>query len=221
MADVGTPHGAAFTGRAVVGDAWRRCWLDASLPYLTTSNDLHQVLAPGAPPGSLVVLVDAALATGAIIETIRTAGSTALLLAPTAMSAPVRSALGAGVSALITLGDSLAAMRAAIPLLATGGSYVSPAAARLLLDEYRTGSRDRRDTRDVVLTGRERAVLKAMVEGLTIKGTARHLGISIKTVEAHRGRLFARLRVSSQSEAITRALTDGRLLVPVEGRRTV
>jgi len=124
----------------------------------------------------------------------------------------VRSALRAGVQGFVTLGDPLEALRGAIAPLMAGGHYVSPGGARLLLDELRIRPGDRHDPPDVVLTGRERAVLQAMVDGLTTKSTARHLGISVKTVEAHRSRLFARLHVGSQSEAVTRALTDGRLL---------
>ena len=115
---------------------------------------------------------------------------------------------------MITLDDPLVAMRAAVAVLAQGRSYVSSTAAWVLLDEHRRRVNDSPDTFDVVLSGRERAVLQAMVDGLTTKAMARHLGISTKTVEAHRSRLFALLRVRSQAEAVTRALVDGHLLDP-------
>lgn len=159
-----------------------------------------------------MVLVDSASVSGPVLEALRQARSRVLLLAPSTMSRAVRVALRAGVDGLVTLDDPLAALGDAIALLTTGGSYVSPAAARLLLQEWRTGAGDRVETTDIVLSGRERAVLQAMVDGLTTKAMARQLGISIKTVEAHRGRLFTRLRVRSQSEAVTWALKDGRLL---------
>lgn len=213
-------QGAALTWRPVIGEAWRRAWIDASLPYLiTTSDRLHLLAAcrPGgdsASAGPVLVLVDSTLGGQDMIEGLRAAGASILLLSPSAISTPVRVALRAGIDGMITLSDPLVTMRAAIALLTGGDAYASPTAARLLLDEHRLGRHEQTDTLEVVLSGRERAVLQDMVDGLTTKATARHLGISTKTVEAHRSRLFARLRVRSQSEAVTRALADDRLLGP-------
>lgn len=210
-----TSQGAALTERAVIGEAWRRGWLDAGLPYLATSSDVQGLLAIGREhptKASLVVLVDIPLGTASVVEALRAAGVHILLLAPTAMSPPVRGALRSGVDGMITLGDPLLAMRSAIAALSAGRSYASPSAARLLFDEHRLRPDDRLGAVDIVLSGRERAVLQAMVDGMTNKATARYLGISPKTVEAHRSRIYVRLRVSTQSEAVTLALTDERIL---------
>ncbi len=207
-----TKIGASVTARTVVGEAWRRCCLQACVPHLATSADIGPVLAAaGDQSGSLVVLVDIGTATGDVVDALRRSGSTVLLLAAT-ISIPVRSALRTGVQGLITMDDSLSTMRGALDLLMTDIPYVSPAGGRLLLDDYRTGPGDQPGLLEVVLTPRERAVLQAMVDGLTTKATARHLGIAVKTVEAHRRRLFTRLQVSSQSEAVTHALTHSRLI---------
>lgn len=214
-------RGAACTERPVVGEAWRRSCELASLPYLTTSGPEELLVAARDSGGeALLVMVDGVLGADGVVGDLRAAGASVVLLTARVMSTPVRAALRAGVDGMITLGDPLETMQASIALLTEGASYVSPTAARLLLDEHRLPVRGGHDGLDVVLSGRERAVLQAMVDGLTTKATARHLGISTKTVEAHRSRLFTRLRVSSRSEAITRALTDATLLGPgpVSGR---
>jgi DNA-binding CsgD family transcriptional regulator len=53
-----------------------------------------------------------------------------------------------------------------------------------------------------VLTNREREVLGLVARGLAAKQVARHLGISPKTVERHKGHIFAKLGVSNQAAAV-------------------
>ena len=52
------------------------------------------------------------------------------------------------------------------------------------------------------LTGREREVLGLVARGMAAKQVARHLGISPKTVERHKGHIFAKLGVSNQAAAV-------------------
>jgi DNA-binding NarL/FixJ family response regulator len=59
------------------------------------------------------------------------------------------------------------------------------------------------------LTPRERQVLSLVAEGLAAKQVARQLGISHKTVERHKTRIFAKLRVPNQTAAVRVALADG------------
>ena len=56
------------------------------------------------------------------------------------------------------------------------------------------------------LTPREREVLAAALHGDSNKEVGRKLGISHRTVEIHRGRALAKLRVASPSELLRRAL---------------
>ena len=59
------------------------------------------------------------------------------------------------------------------------------------------------------LTAREREVLAALVGGKSNKMIARDLGLSPRTVEAHRAALMERLSVRSLAEAIRLALMAG------------
>lgn len=52
------------------------------------------------------------------------------------------------------------------------------------------------------LTNREREVLSLVARGMAAKQVARHLGISPKTVERHKGHIFAKLGVSNQAAAV-------------------
>ncbi len=60
-----------------------------------------------------------------------------------------------------------------------------------------------------VLTHRERQILALVAEGLAGKQVARHLGISPKTVENHKTRIFAKLRVPNQAAAVRLATAGG------------
>lgn len=51
------------------------------------------------------------------------------------------------------------------------------------------------------LTGREREILSLIARGLSGKQVARHLGISPKTIEHHKTRIFAKLGVPNQTAA--------------------
>jgi two-component system nitrate/nitrite response regulator NarL len=51
-------------------------------------------------------------------------------------------------------------------------------------------------------------VMGAMSDGLATKAIAHHLGISVKTVENHKTRIYDKLGVRSQAQAV--ALVHGR-----------
>ncbi len=59
---------------------------------------------------------------------------------------------------------------------------------------------------NVEFTAREREVAQLLVTGKTSKQIARELGISHRTVEAHRARLMRRLNVSTPGEMIARLI---------------
>lgn len=63
--------------------------------------------------------------------------------------------------------------------------------------------------RPVELSVRQARVLALVAEGLTARQVARHLGISEKTVEKHKHRIFEKLGVPNQAAAVHAALTRG------------
>lgn len=80
-----------------------------------------------------------------------------------------------------------------------------------LLEERREAGRRRRDARERVgqLTARETDVLRGLLAGDANKQLAARLGISLRTVEMHRGNMMERLGVDSLAEALRLALEAG------------
>lgn len=58
------------------------------------------------------------------------------------------------------------------------------------------------------LTRREREVLGLVARGLAAKQVAKQLGISVKTVERHKTKLFAKLGVPNQTSAVRLAMAE-------------
>jgi DNA-binding CsgD family transcriptional regulator len=61
------------------------------------------------------------------------------------------------------------------------------------------------------LTAREEQILRLVSRGLAGKQVARQLGISPKTVERHKTRIFAKLGVANQAAAVNVAFATGSL----------
>lgn len=59
------------------------------------------------------------------------------------------------------------------------------------------------------LTPREREVLGLVARGLAAKQVARQLGISAKTVERHKTKIYAKLGVPNQTAAVSALLSNG------------
>lgn len=117
---------------------------------------------------------------------------------------PVVAALSEPViRGLVTTSDPLDELRECLEHVSAGRLHATPTAVARLLDLVRRPGTDRLDRPE--LTARESEVLAAIVEGLSVKATARQLGVGLKTIEAHRRTLFQKLGVRSAVEALARA----------------
>jgi two-component system response regulator NreC len=65
------------------------------------------------------------------------------------------------------------------------------------------------------LTLREREVMKLLAEGHTVKQTAVVLGVSVKTVEAHKFNLMRKLDIHNKAQLVTVAIQKKILPLPV------
>jgi NarL family two-component system response regulator LiaR len=92
----------------------------------------------------------------------------------------------------------------------TGESVLHPAIARKVLNRFvpPTGKVARRESLEV-LSDREMDVLKLAAKGLSNQDIAKDLCLSLRTVQAHLGHIFNKMRVSSRTEAVVRALKEG------------
>jgi len=98
----------------------------------------------------------------------------------------------------------------AVTATAEGKSYFSPAAAAVLLDEYRRSLARRGVTdRYESLSDREREVLQLMAEGHSSKSIAELLGVAPATVDTHRAHVLEKLDLHSVAEVVLYAVRRG------------
>lgn len=87
-------------------------------------------------------------------------------------------------------------MLMAIRAVMANRTYVSPAVAGPMIDEYRT-LRSVHASSLSRLTGREREVLQLVAEGHSTKDIAGRLHLSVKTIDTHRRRIMEKLTIHS------------------------
>ena len=108
-------------------------------------------------------------------------------------------ALKAGAKAYILKDIAADALISCIHDVLKGKTYLAPAAAAKLAERVTK----------VQLTPRELATLRSMAQGRSNKEVASELGISERTVKTHLGHLFAKLGVTSRTEAVRVATHRG------------
>jgi len=64
------------------------------------------------------------------------------------------------------------------------------------------------------LTAREREVMKLLAEGKTVRSTASLLGLSVKTVDAHKFNLMRKLGLHNKAELVMRAIQERVVSLP-------
>lgn len=86
-----------------------------------------------------------------------------------------------------------------------GGSALSPAVAKIVVDELRKPS----PAEEFNLSSREIEVLERLAEGLAVKEIAAELGISTGTAGFHLTNIYKKLQVQSRTGAVAKALRSG------------
>ena len=121
--------------------------------------------------------------------------------------------LEAGASGYVLKDASPSQLIHAIQAVHKGEKYLSPSALSRIVDHY-LGRANRAKTRYDLLTDREREVLKLLAQGLSIKEVAAHLGLSVKTADAHKSNLMRKLNVHNRSELIKYAIQEKLINLP-------
>jgi DNA-binding NarL/FixJ family response regulator len=115
-----------------------------------------------------------------------------------------------GVSGVVDSDQSPVVLADAILVLAAGGAILSPDVVAVVASDWRRIRRGGASgSHGDALTPRELEVLGAMSDGLSAKAVAHRLGISIKTVENHKTRIFDKLDVRSQAQAVAMTIANG------------
>lgn len=113
----------------------------------------------------------------------------------------------AGARGVVTKMAAFSELASAIRAIYSGGSYLSPSAAAVLVEEcqQKTTVEGGKDSYQQ-LTDREKEVLKLVVEGYTARQIADMLVISPKTVEWHKTSLMNKLNIHNRMELIKFAI---------------
>jgi DNA-binding NarL/FixJ family response regulator len=120
-------------------------------------------------------------------------------------------ALRSGVRALLPRDAPAAAILAAVEAAANGLAVIDPQELEGLLGS--PGPVDAADTGGAPLTPRELEVLRMMSDGAANKEIAWKLAISEHTVKFHVASVMGKLNASSRTEAVTRGLRRGLILM--------
>lgn len=116
--------------------------------------------------------------------------------------------LSAGASGYILKDDAFAELVKAVNTVMAGETYLCPKAASVLVDHY-VRNHPRNTSANVLLTNRQREVLKLLAEGKSTKETALILKLSPKTIDACRRRVMEKLNVQNIAQLIKYAIREG------------
>jgi DNA-binding NarL/FixJ family response regulator len=120
----------------------------------------------------------------------------------------VANALRAGASAYLIKDAAIVELELAIKAALQGTIYLSSGISKRAVDDYLRRP-DKVAGPFGSLTARQREVLQLVAEGNNTKATASALGISIKTVEAHRKQLMDRLGIHDIAGLVRYAMRFG------------
>jgi DNA-binding NarL/FixJ family response regulator len=121
-------------------------------------------------------------------------------------------ALRAGCAGYLLKRSAVSELEIAVRAVARGETYLSPGVSKQVVDDYvgRTGGAS--DPLEA-LTPRQREILQLVAEGNTSKEIAERLGLSFKTVEAHRAQIMERLNLQDVTALVRFAVRVG-LVMP-------
>jgi two-component system, NarL family, response regulator LiaR len=116
------------------------------------------------------------------------------------------SALQAGASGYLLKKSKVMEIIEAIHEIYQGGSPMTPAIARKVLEYFNQPKIKQTD--ENALSERENDILKCLVNGDSYKMIAANCFISMGTVRSHINNIYKKLHVNSKSEAVVKALRD-------------
>ena len=126
----------------------------------------------------------------------------------------VLGAIEAGGTGFISKTAASSELVSGIRSVYRGNSFLSPSAARILVEDYQQETSIRKEQDPYKqLTDREREILKLLAEGNNTREIADMLVISVKTVEGHKTNLMSKLDIHNRTDLVKYALRKGIITV--------
>jgi len=126
----------------------------------------------------------------------------------------IMSALKAGASGYLLQTVSILELQEAIYAVHEGGSVLTPSVAQKVLAVM-----SHPVVKLLTATEREIEILELLALGSTNKSIAKHLSLSVRTVEAHVHKIFQKFGVASRTEAVMAAIRAGLISSPTEEKQ--
>ena len=174
--------------------------------FVTAEDALSQLLET--PPD--ILLTDLELPGMSGIELIRRAKRTHPELDIMAFTIfedrdTVFAAIKAGAAGYILKGSSPRELMESLTSLHQGGAPMSPKIARKVIREFQEGG----EGEDLILSHREKTIVKSIEQGMTYKEIGDRLCISPHTVHTHIKNIYEKLQVKDRAGAIMKARKKG------------
>jgi DNA-binding NarL/FixJ family response regulator len=120
-----------------------------------------------------------------------------------------RDVLQAGARGYVLKSDADENLIAAVDSLRQHKPFLTSTVTEIVLDEYvRRGDAAQDDLAPVAVTAREREIIQLVAEGQSNKEAAATLGISVKTIEAHRINIMRKLHLRTVSDLVRYAIRN-------------
>lgn len=123
----------------------------------------------------------------------------------------VRSLLAMGIKAYVLKSASISDLCEAIRLAHRGRRYLDPGLGDSIANLLLAGHRKPNGRFHPNLSSREAQVVRGVARGLTSKAIARKLGVSQKTVQTYRARIYEKLALRTRTEVVQYAVGQGML----------
>ena len=120
-----------------------------------------------------------------------------------------RNVLQAGARGYILKSDADESLIAAVDSLRRHKPFLTSKVTEFVLDDYLRRAEEQDDAAPhTALTVREREIIQLLAEGKSNKEAASALGISVKTIEAHRANVMRKLHLRSLSDLVRYAIRN-------------
>jgi DNA-binding NarL/FixJ family response regulator len=119
-----------------------------------------------------------------------------------------RQVLKAGARGYVLKSDADQNLITAIDALRQHKPFLTSGVTEFMLDGFLRDASKPEEASKEVITPREREIIQLLAEGHSNKEAATRLGISVKTIEAHRANIMRKLRLRSVSDLVRYAIRN-------------